>query len=130
MLSCPNCGASPLAHATRELVYTYKGQNTTIPDVVAEDCSGCNEVMFTQGEHEHYGELIRAFRQQVDDAEPADIRDMRKRLGLTQRKADEMFGEGGGDFARYESGKEKPPLALLKLLKILGKHPELLDEVP
>ncbi|SFB83899.1 type II TA system antitoxin MqsA family protein [Massilia yuzhufengensis] len=129
MLKCPNCGVSPLAHATRELVYSYKGKSTSIPDVVAEYCAGCSEVMFTQGEHEHYGEIIRAFRKQVDEAAPADIRDLRKRLGLTQRKADAMFGEESGEFAGYESGKEQAPVALVKLLKLLGSHPELLDEV-
>ena len=37
----------------------------------------------------------------------------------------------GGDhpFSRYENGKTKPPLALVKLLKVLDRHPDLLDEV-
>ena len=129
MLTCPNCGVSPLAHATRELVYTYKGKSTTIPDVVTEYCTGCNEVLFTQGEHDHYGELIREFRSQVDAARPAEIRAMRKALGLTRHKADEMFAETEGEFARYESGEAEAPVALVKLLRLLGRHPQLLDEV-
>ena len=32
-------------------------------------------------------------------------------------------------FSRYENGKTKPPLALVKLLKVLDRHPELLDEI-
>lgn len=32
-------------------------------------------------------------------------------------------------FSRYENGKTNPPLALVKLLKLLDRHPELLDEV-
>lgn len=129
MLNCPTCGPSPLAHGTRELVYTYKGKSLTIPDVVADCCAGCDEVVFAQGEEEHYGELIRAFRKQVDEALPKEIRDMRKKLGLTQGKADEMFGEEEGEFARIEAGKEPAPVALVKLLQLLGKHPQLLDEV-
>jgi HTH-type transcriptional regulator/antitoxin MqsA len=31
--------------------------------------------------------------------------------------------------SRYENGKTKPPLALVKLLKVLDRHPELLNEV-
>jgi HTH-type transcriptional regulator/antitoxin MqsA len=129
MLNCPTCGPSPLAHATRELVYTYKGKHLTIPDVVADSCAGCNEVVFTQGEEEHYGELIRAFRKQVDEAQPQEIRAMRKKLGLTRHKADEMFAEEEGAFARFESGQEQAPVALVKLLQLLGRHPVLLDEV-
>ena len=33
---------------------------------------------------------------------------------------------GGAD---YENGKTRPPLALVKLLKVLDRHPDLLDEV-
>lgn len=129
MLTCPNCGVSPLTHAIREMHYTYKGKSTTIPDVVVEHCAGCKEVMFARGEDEHYGALIQAFRQQVDAEEREMIRAMRKQLGLTRHKADELLGNGEGDFARYESGEAHAPVALVKLLRLLGKHPELLDEV-
>ena len=129
MHHCPNCGVSPLVHASREMVYSYKGKHTTIPEVLADCCAGCNEVIFTLGEHEHYGELIKTFRRQVDEAGPVDIRNMRKALGLTQRRADAMFGEEEGEFARYEAGKAEAPVALVKLLGLLGRHPQLLDEV-
>jgi HTH-type transcriptional regulator/antitoxin MqsA len=129
MLSCPNCGVSPLTHAIREMHYTYKGQSTRIPDVVVEHCPGCKEVLFARGEDEHYGALIAAFRKEVDADELKTIRGMRKRLGLTRHKADELFGNEAGEFARYESGEAHAPVALVKLLRLLGKHPELLDEV-
>lgn len=129
MLTCPNCGVSPLTHAIREMHYTYKGQSTTIPDVVVEHCAGCKEVLFAQGEHEHYGELVAAFRKQVDAQEGETIRAMRKRLGLTRQKADALLGDEVGDFARYESGQAQAPVALVKLLRLLGGHPALLDEV-
>ena len=129
MLTCPNCGVSPLTHAIREMHYTYKGQSTRIPDVVVEHCAGCKEVMFAQGEHDHYGELVAAFRKQVDVEELKTIRAMRKGLGLTRQRADELFANEAGEFARFESGEAHAPVALVKLLRLLGKHPELLDEV-
>ncbi|MGG7603499.1 type II TA system antitoxin MqsA family protein [Massilia sp. BKSP1R2A-1] len=129
MLTCPNCGVSPLTHAIREMHYSYKGQSTTIPDVSVEHCAGCKEVMFARGEDEHYGELIKAFRKQVDAEELKTIRAMRKGLGLTRQKADELLGDEAGDFARYEAGEAHAPAALVKLLRLLGKHPELLDAV-
>jgi len=129
MLTCPNCGVSPLTHAIREMQYSYKGQSTAIADVSVEHCVGCKEVMFARGEDEHYGELIKAFRQKVDAEELKTIRAMRKGLGLTQQKADELLGDESGDFARFESGEAHAPVALVKLLRLLGKHPELLDAV-
>ncbi len=32
-------------------------------------------------------------------------------------------------FSRCETGKTRPPLALVKLLKVLDRHPELINEV-
>lgn len=129
MLTCPNCGVSPLTHAIREMHYAYKGQGTTIPDVVVEHCAGCKEVIFALGEDEHYGMLIAAFRRQVDAQEGKALAALRKQLGLTRQKADALFGEGEGEFARYEAGEAQAPQALLKLLRLLAKRPELLDEV-
>jgi HTH-type transcriptional regulator/antitoxin MqsA len=54
---------------------------------------------------------------------------VRKKLALDQRQAAEIFGGGVNAFSRYENGKTKPPLALVKLLKVLDSHPELLDEI-
>ena len=129
MLKCPNCGVSPLVHATRDMVYTYRGKSTTIPDVVADYCSGCREVVCTLGEEEHYGELIKDFRKQVDLEAGQDIRNMRKKLGLTRQKADELFADEPGEFARFEDGRADAPAALVKMLRLLGAHPQLLDEV-
>ena len=61
--------------------------------------------------------------------DPAFIASVRKKLKLDQREAAEIFGGVVNAFSRYENGKTKPPLALVKLLKVLDSHPELLDEV-
>ena len=52
-----------------------------------------------------------------------------KKLHLDQREAAEIFGGGINEFSRYENGKTKPPLALVKLLKVLDRHPDLLVEI-
>ena len=41
-----------------------------------------------------------------------------------------IFRDSGDHaFSRYENGKAKAALALVKLLKVLDRHPDLLDEV-
>ena len=47
----------------------------------------------------------------------------------TDLKADAYVGGGVNAFSRYENGRAKPPLSLVKLLKVLDKHPDLLSEV-
>ena len=61
--------------------------------------------------------------------DPGFIIAVRKKLNLGQREAAEIFGGGVNAFSRYENGKTKPPLALVKLLKLLERHPDLLSEV-
>ena len=40
-----------------------------------------------------------------------------------------IFGGGPNAFSRYENGKTEPPLALVKLLMVLDRHPNLLGGV-
>lgn len=61
--------------------------------------------------------------------DPKFIAKVRKKLMLDQREAAERFGGRINAFSRYETGKTNPPLALVKLLKILDRHPDLLAEV-
>ena len=70
-----------------------------------------------------------AFNRQVNAGivDPGFIADVRKKLALDQREAAEIFGGGINAFSRYENGKTKPPLALVKLLTVLDRHPELRD---
>ena len=74
---------------------------------------------------------MQAFHKQVNAAtvDPGFIAVVRKKLDLGQREAAHLFGGGVNAFSRYETGKSRPPLALVKLLKVLDRHPELLDEV-
>ena len=77
------------------------------------------------------GWLMLAFNKQVNAAivDPRFIASVRIKLDLDQREAAEIFGGGVNAFSRYENGKTRPPLALVKLLKVLDRHPELLSEV-
>jgi len=72
-----------------------------------------------------------AFNRQVNaiEVDPLFIAGVRKKLALDQREAAEIFGGGVNAFSRYETGKTRPSVALMKLLKVLEKHPELLEEV-
>jgi HTH-type transcriptional regulator/antitoxin MqsA len=74
---------------------------------------------------------MQAFNKQVNAAivDPGFIVRVRKKLDLGQREAAEIFGGGINAFSRYETGKTKPPLALVNLLKVLERHPDLLNEV-
>jgi len=128
---CPECGAAELVHDTRDVPYTYKGETTLIPAVSGDFCPACGEIVLDRGQEDRYGEAVLAFNKQVNAAivDPEFIAGVRKRLALDQREAAEIFGGGVNAFSRYETGRTRPPLALVKLLKLLERHPELLEEV-
>ena len=130
-MKCPICGAAELIHDIRDLPYTYKGENTTILGVTADFCPACGESVTDMTETERVMREMQAFNKQVNAAivDPGFIVSVRKKLDLGQKEAAEIFGGGINAFSRYESGKTKPPLALVKLLKVLDRHPDLLNEV-
>lgn len=130
-MKCPVCGAAELVHDIRDLPYTYKGETTVIPTVTADFCPACDESITDMAETERVMREMQAFNKQVNAAivDPAFIVNVRKKLDLGQREAAEIFGGGINAFSRYENGKTKPPLALVKLLKLLDRHPDLLNEI-
>lgn len=130
-MKCENCGASALVHDVRDVPYTYKGETTILPQVEGDFCSVCDEAVLGPQESRRTMDLMLAFNKQVNAAavDPQFIVSVRKKLNLDQRQAGEIFGGGVNAFSRYELGKTRPPLATVKLLKLLNNHPELLQEV-
>ncbi len=130
-MKCPVCGAAELIHDTRDLPYTYKGETTLIPAVTGDFCPACAESILNMAESERVMCEMRDFSKQVNASiiDPDFIARVRKKLALDQREAAEIFGGGVNAFSRYENGKTRPSLALVKLLKVLDRHPDLLDEI-
>ncbi len=130
-MKCPSCGAAELVHDTRDVPYAYKGETTVIPSVTGKFCPACDEIVLEREQGDRYGELVSAFQRQVNATyvDPAYIAAVRRKLNLDQREAAEIFGGGVNAFSRYETGKTRPSLALVKLLKLLDHHPDLLAEI-
>ena len=130
-MKCPVCGAAELIHDTRDVSYVYKGETTLIPAVTADFCPACDESITDMIETDRVMREMQAFQRQVNAAyvDPNYIANVRKKLHLDQREAAEIFGGGVNAFSRYENGKTRPSLALVKLFKLLDRHPDLLNEV-
>jgi HTH-type transcriptional regulator/antitoxin MqsA len=130
-MKCPSCAAATLLRETRDLPYVYKGQSTIISQVTGDFCPACDEAVLDADQSRRVMDGMQAFNKLVNASlvDPQFIASVRKKLDLDQREAAEIFGGGVNAFSRYENGKAKPPLALVKLLKVLDRHPELLSEV-
>jgi HTH-type transcriptional regulator/antitoxin MqsA len=130
-MKCPICAEAELVHDTRDISYTYKGESAAIPGITGDFCPSCGEVILDAAESARASALMLEFNKQVNASivDPEFISSVRKKLALDQREAAEIFGGGINAFSRYENGKTKPPLALIKLLKVLERHPDLLAEI-
>jgi len=130
-MKCPCCGGADLVRDTRDLERNYKGVSTRLRDVQGDYCPSCGEGVLDASECHRVSDLMADFRRQVNAGlvDPHFIAGVRRKLNLDQREAAAIFGGGVNAFSRYETGKAKPPVALVKLLKVLDRHPELLDEV-
>ena len=130
-MKCPTCGMADLVHANRDLTYTYKGESTVISGVTGDYCPACGEAVLDAAESARTSAAMLEFNRQVNASivDPAFIARVRKKLALDQREAAEIFGGGVNAFSRYENGNTRPPRALVKLLKVLDRHPDLLNEV-
>ena len=130
-MKCPACETAKMLHDTRDMPYSYKGESTVIPAVTGDYCMSCGEVVLDKDESVRVSTAMLEFNKQINSAivDPEFIVNVRKKLSLDQREAAEIFGGGVNAFSRYENGKTKPPLSLVKLLSVLDNHPNLLREV-
>ncbi|BBU61360.1 hypothetical protein MSC49_12950 [Methylosinus sp. C49] len=58
-----------------------------------------------------------------------DIRRIRKKLGLTQKRASEIIGGGANAFQKYEAGDILVSRAMSNLLLLLDRQPDLLKVI-
>ena len=130
-MRCPVCAQEDLVGDTRDIPYTYKGEAAIIPAVKGDFCPACGEAVLSAAESARASAFMLDFNKQVNASivDPEFISSVRKKLALDQREAAQIFGGGGNAFSRYENGTTKPPLALVKLLKVLDRHPNLLAEI-
>ncbi|OOH90903.1 antitoxin [Pasteurellaceae bacterium 15-036681] len=128
---CPTCFQTELQSDTRNVPYTYKGQKTELTNIQGDFCNHCGEMVLDEQQSQKLLNAMKTFEQAVNASyvDPTYIQYVRKKLQLDQRQASEIFGGGVNAFSRYETGKACPPIALIKLLKLLDNHPNLLAEI-
>lgn len=129
-MKCLECGAADMVHDVRDIEYEYKGEKTILRAISGDYCPACGDLVMDMEQSAEYWRQVTDFRRSVNapDIAPEFIARIRKRLGLDQREAGELFGGGVNAFSRYETGKTTPPVSVVKLFKLFDKKPELFDE--
>jgi HTH-type transcriptional regulator/antitoxin MqsA len=108
---------------------SYSGQSVTVENLSGEFCPDCGEGIWDSESNQRLDEAQTALMNAARIKVSADIRRIRKSLKLTQAELAKHFGLGPLAFSRYERGKNQPPFLLVKVLSLLEKHPDLLEEL-
>jgi HTH-type transcriptional regulator/antitoxin MqsA len=128
---CVNCDSRKGLARFENEVFTieHAGITVTVDELSGWRCAACGEVEFDNESARRYAaagdELVMAERTR----QAQEIRRIRRKLGLSQAAAARLTGGGHNAFSRYERGEAAPLPAVVNLLKLLDKHPELLEEL-
>ena len=122
---CPETGA-PMHRDTRPMTLAYKGESLTF-DMPGWYCDTSEESIHTGADMKISDRMLNRLKARNEGLlAPEDIRQIRKKLGLSQAAAGEVIGGGPRAFQKYEAGDLLPSRAISSALLLLDHDPAAL----
>ena len=119
---CPRTGAQ-MRRDTRPITLRYRGESVTI-GMPGWYCDESDESIHTGTDMKVSDRALHGLKARVEGLpEPAEIRRIRKKLGLTQEEAGRLIGGGSRAFQKYEAGDLLPSRAIGSALALLDHDP-------
>ena len=122
---CPYCDGK-LDYGTNTEKLKYRGK-TLLIDMAGEYCPACQEGFQNDEDVKRNEHTIALAKVAADQQIAADITRIRKKLGLSQTEASEIFGGGVRAFHKYEKGLIHPPSSLVILFDLIDSEEVTLD---
>lgn len=124
---CHECGR-PMERGSRPVPFTYKGHTVTL-DQPGWFCA-CGAGLHSPEDCQATDATLEQFRDRIDGIlPPEEVRRIRKKLQLPQKRAGIVLGGGASAFQKYETRSGKPSLAMSNLLRLLDHDPGRLGEI-
>ncbi|MBF0110161.1 MAG: type II toxin-antitoxin system MqsA family antitoxin [Magnetococcales bacterium] len=121
LMKCHECGQS-MTRASRPVALSYKEQSISL-DLPGWYCA-CGESVHSGKDMNVSDRALNLLKARAEGLlEPARIRAIREKLGLSQRKASQMIGGGPNAFHKYEQGDVLVSRAVSNLLRLLEANP-------
>jgi HTH-type transcriptional regulator/antitoxin MqsA len=118
-----------MARGTRVQEFEYKGHTIELKQP-GWYCGSCGEAVFSGDDMAATEPEFMEFKARVDGVLTADeVRRIRTRLGLSQRRAGEVLGGGPRAFYKYEHGAVVVSRPMSHLLRLLDRDPSRIDEL-
>ncbi|MBF0146279.1 MAG: type II toxin-antitoxin system MqsA family antitoxin [Magnetococcales bacterium] len=121
LMICHECGQS-MTKTSRPVALSYKGQSISL-DLPGWYCA-CGESVHSGKDMNVSDRALNLLKARAEGLlEPARIRAIREKLGLSQRKASQIIGGGPNAFHKYEQGDVLVSRAVSNLLRLLEANP-------
>ena len=128
--TCAECGSRDAVFFRNEaLIIEHDGISQAVTGLSGHRCGACGDVVFDAESAQRYAEAGDRLVMDARLRQQKEIKRIRRKLRLTQLEASRLTGGGHNAFSRYERGEAMPLPAVVNLLKLLDKHPELLKEI-
>jgi HTH-type transcriptional regulator/antitoxin MqsA len=130
---CYICGApDALSYFEgRSETISLKGMERRVDNLAGWECKVCGDGFWDPDTDsaDRYGdagdELVLAARKMIG----TEMKRIRRKLHLTQKEAVDLLSGGGHNaFSRYERGELLAPKPLVLLMRLLDRHPHLLED--
>ncbi len=104
-----------------EFVHDGRSYTVTVPSLRTYRCRNCGEVVL---DAEANKQISAAFRRQAGLLTPEEIRQNRKKLGLTQEELAERLSVAEATLSRWENGWQIQQRCLDKLMRLFFELPQ------
>ena len=127
-MMAPETGET-LTRGVRPFEVSYKGHSVTV-DLPGYYPKGDGDGVLVGEDMSVVDAALRALKEKVEGVpSPATIRRVRTKLNLSQREAGALLKVGENAFDKYERGLIEPSGPTSQLLRVLDRHPEIVDEL-
>ena len=122
---CEECGGR-VEQSAETISVDLRGETISVEGIDHGRCTQCEEVYLDLDSTERLQqEAVRRLRKARGLLTPAEIRDLRTSLGLSQARFEKLLGTGPKTVVRWEKGTVFQSVTADKLMRLLIAKPEL-----
>lgn len=116
---CPACGAADLITKEQTKSFAPPGAGEVVVTLLTTICQNCGAQATTRGQRaENLAALAARKKYYGEWLMGEEVLSLRKKYGVTQQQASEIFGKGKIAFSRYENEVSYPDLAMTRLMRL------------
>jgi putative zinc finger/helix-turn-helix YgiT family protein len=124
---CPICGQRAVESTDAPVTVEFRDASYDVPGFTYDVCRSCGEEFFAAGQVDAIHSVAVAMaRTDQGLLTPAEIRQLRADLGLTQQGLEDVLGVGPKTVTRWEKGTVFQSAVADRFMRKIWAHPDIL----